>query len=48
MAVTMACCYVGLRTTGGPEEIGRAVTKAVVVSFMLVFMLDYLLTRSLM
>jgi phospholipid/cholesterol/gamma-HCH transport system permease protein len=48
MAVTMACCYVGLRTRGGPEEIGRAVTKAVVVSFMLVFILDYLLTRSLM
>ena len=48
IAVTMTCCYVGLRTTGGPEEIGRAVTKAVVVSFMLVFVLDYLLTRSLM
>ncbi len=48
MAVTLACCYVGLRTTGGPEEIGRSVTKAVVVSFMLVFILDYLLTRSLM
>ncbi|MGE5850178.1 MAG: MlaE family ABC transporter permease [Candidatus Methylomirabilota bacterium] len=47
-AVAVACCYVGLRTTGGPEEIGRAVTRAVVLSFMLIFVLNYVITRSLM
>ncbi len=48
MVVTVTCCYVGLRTTGGPEEIGRAVTRAVVLSFMLIFVLNYVITRSLM
>lgn len=48
IVVTVTCCYVGLRTTGGPEEIGRAVTRAVVLSFMLIFVLNYLITRSLM
>ena len=46
--VIVTCCYVGLKTTGGPEEIGKAVTRAVVLSFMLVFVLNYLITRSLM
>jgi phospholipid/cholesterol/gamma-HCH transport system permease protein len=48
VVVAITCCYVGLRTTGGPEEIGRAVTKAVVLSFMFIFILNYLITRSLM
>lgn len=48
MTVAITCCYVGLRTTGGPEEIGRAVTRAVVLSFMFIFVLNYLITRSLM
>jgi phospholipid/cholesterol/gamma-HCH transport system permease protein len=47
-AVAVTCCYVGLKTTGGPEEIGRAVTRAVVLSFMLIFVLNYLITRILM
>lgn len=48
VAIAITCCYVGLKTTGGPEEIGRAVTRAVVLSFMLIFVLNYLITRSLM
>jgi phospholipid/cholesterol/gamma-HCH transport system permease protein len=48
MVVAVTCCYVGLKTTGGPEEIGRAVTRAVVLSFMFIFVLNYLITRSLM
>jgi phospholipid/cholesterol/gamma-HCH transport system permease protein len=48
VAITITCCYVGLRTTGGPEEIGRAVTRAVVLSFMFIFVLNYLITRILM
>jgi phospholipid/cholesterol/gamma-HCH transport system permease protein len=48
VAVAITCCYVGLRTTGGPEEIGRSVTRAVVLSFMFIFVLNYLITRILM
>lgn len=48
VAIAITCCYVGLKTTGGPEEIGRAVTRAVVLSFMFIFVLNYLITRSLM
>ena len=48
VAVAITCCYVGLRTTGGPEEIGRAVTRSVVLSFMFIFVLNYVITRSLM
>lgn len=48
VAVAITCCYVGLRTTGGPEEIGRAVTRGVVLSFMFIFVLNYLITRMLM
>jgi phospholipid/cholesterol/gamma-HCH transport system permease protein len=48
MAIALTCCYVGLKTTGGPEEIGRAVTRAVVLSFMFIFVFNYLITRSLM
>ena len=48
VAVAITCCYVGLRTTGGPEEIGKAVTRAVVLSFMFIFVLNYIITRGLM
>ena len=48
VVVVLTCCYVGLKTTGGPEEIGRSVTRAVVLSFMMIFVLNYLITRSLM
>ena len=48
MVVAVTCCYIGLKTTGGPEEIGRAVTRSVVLSFMFIFVLNYLITRSLM
>lgn len=48
VAVAVTCSYVGLRTTGGPEELGRAVTRAVVLSFMYIFVLNYLITRILM
>ncbi len=48
MVVAITCCYVGLKTTGGPEEIGQAVTRSVVLSFMFIFVLNYLITRSMM
>ena len=42
------CCHQGLVTMGGPRGIGRSVTKAVVNSIVLILILDYFLTRSLM
>lgn len=45
--VSIACCYVGLKTKGGPREIGTSVTKAVVLSFILILVFDYFITRVL-
>jgi len=46
--ISIVCCYVGLKTTGGPREIGRSVTRAVVLSFVLVLVSDYYVTRVLL
>lgn len=46
--ISIVCCYVGLRTKGGPREIGSSVTKAVVLSFVLILIFDYFITRFLM
>jgi len=45
--ISIVSCYIGLRTKGGPREIGRSVTKAVVLSFILVLVSDYFITRIL-
>jgi phospholipid/cholesterol/gamma-HCH transport system permease protein len=45
--ISTVCCYVGLKTKGGPREIGTSVTKAVVMSFVLVLVFDYYVTRIL-
>ncbi len=41
------CCYVGLRTRGGPREIGQSVTTGVVSSIVLILVFDYIITRIL-
>ena len=46
--VVLVCCNIGLNTRGGPREIGAAVTKAVVVSLILILVLDYFVTKALM
>lgn len=46
--ISIVCCYVGLKTKGGPREIGYSVTKAVVLSFVLVLVSDYYITRILL
>ncbi|MCC6414653.1 MAG: ABC transporter permease [Opitutaceae bacterium] len=46
--VVLVSCNIGLRTRGGPREIGASVTKAVVVSLILILVLDYFVTRALM
>jgi phospholipid/cholesterol/gamma-HCH transport system permease protein len=45
--ISIVCCYVGLNTRGGPREIGTSVTRAVVLSFILILVFDYFITRTL-
>lgn len=41
-------CYVGFRTTGGARGIGESTTRSVVVSFVLIMIANYFLTRFMM
>lgn len=41
-------CYVGFKTTGGARGIGRSTTRSVVLSFLLIFVANYFLTRMMM
>ena len=45
--VVLVCCSIGLRTRGGPREIGAAVTRAVVASLILILVLDYFVSKVL-
>jgi phospholipid/cholesterol/gamma-HCH transport system permease protein len=40
--------YMGLRTEGGAQGVGRAATAAVVISSALILILDYFLTHALL
>jgi len=46
--IALVYCYVGFVTTGGPRGIARSTTRSVVLSFMLILVADYILTRFLM
>ena len=46
--IVLVCCQIGLNTRGGPREIGASVTKAVVVSLILILVLDYFVTKALL
>jgi phospholipid/cholesterol/gamma-HCH transport system permease protein len=46
--VGIISCHQGFQTIGGPRGIGRSVTKAVVNSIVMILILDYVMTRSLM
>ena len=46
--VVLVCCNIGLNTRGGPREIGASVTRAVVVSLILILVLDYFVTKALL
>lgn len=46
--VVLVCCNIGLNTRGGPREIGAAVTRAVVVSLIMILVLDYFVTKLLL
>jgi ABC-type transporter Mla maintaining outer membrane lipid asymmetry permease subunit MlaE len=42
--LALVSCQQGWSVVGGAREVGRAVTRAVVVSLVLILVLDYLLT----
>jgi phospholipid/cholesterol/gamma-HCH transport system permease protein len=46
--IAVICCYVGFNTSGGARGIGISTTRSVVLSFMLILVADYFLTRVLM
>jgi phospholipid/cholesterol/gamma-HCH transport system permease protein len=43
----MVACYYGLNTSGGTKGVGEAVTRTVVVSSVLIFLLDAVITKAL-
>jgi phospholipid/cholesterol/gamma-HCH transport system permease protein len=45
--VVLIACTIGLRTSGGPREIGNSVTRSVVTSLITILVLDYFITRAL-
>jgi phospholipid/cholesterol/gamma-HCH transport system permease protein len=45
--VVLISCNIGLNTSGGPREVGAAVTKAVVVSLIYILIADYFITDLL-
>lgn len=46
--ITLSGCYYGLQTSGGGEGVGKATTKAMVLSFVLILVSDYFLTTLLL
>ncbi len=46
--IALISCYVGFKTSGGARGIGISTTRSVVLSFMLILIADYFLTRILM
>jgi phospholipid/cholesterol/gamma-HCH transport system permease protein len=44
VAISMIACYVGLGTRGGAEGVGKSTTLSVVVSFIMIVLIDCVLT----
>ncbi len=45
LVVVAIACHEGFSTQGGPREIGRAVTRAVVAGMIVILLLDYIITK---
>lgn len=45
--IAIVSCYQGFRTVGGPQEIAGSTTRAVVLSFVLIFISNYFISRLL-
>ena len=46
LSVTI-CCYKGMTTTGGAKDVGESTTKAVVLCYVMILILNFFLTLSL-
>jgi phospholipid/cholesterol/gamma-HCH transport system permease protein len=46
--IAIVCCYKGITLSGGPEAVGRAVNRAVVVCFLAIGFTDYVFTQLLL
>jgi phospholipid/cholesterol/gamma-HCH transport system permease protein len=47
MSIAIISCYAGFYTEGGAEGVGKATTRAVVISSMLILISDYIMTALL-
>lgn len=47
VGILLISSHIGLRTSGGPREIGAAVTRAVVVCIIFILVFDYFITNVL-
>lgn len=47
IAIIMISCHTGLRTEGGPREVGTSVTRSVVLSMVFILIADYFVTKAL-
>ncbi|MFN2383311.1 MAG: MlaE family ABC transporter permease [Gemmatimonadota bacterium] len=45
--ITIVACFMGLRTKGGTEGVGRSTTQAVVLSSVLILASDFIMTKLL-
>jgi len=45
MAIATISCYLGFTVTGGTKGVGEATTRSVVVSSILIFVLDFFITK---
>ena len=41
------CCFKGMTTTGGAKDVGESTTKAVVLCYVMILILNFILTLSL-
>lgn len=46
--IAIVCCYKGITVSGGPEGVGRAVNKSVVVAFLIIGFVDYVFSQLLL
>lgn len=46
--IAVVCCYKGINAKGGAEGVGRAVNQAVVISFLMIGVIDYVFTQILL
>jgi phospholipid/cholesterol/gamma-HCH transport system permease protein len=46
--IAVVCCYKGINVSGGPEAVGRAVNRSVVVCFLAIGFTDYVFTQLLL